>query len=92
MEIESILRKQLQSERVEEAQAAESAENSPFWAMRGGAAPLRRDSLGIASDGGAGQDSDPHTPLLLDKLTSRLSHYYQLNQLLAKTLKHRCHE
>lgn len=59
--------------------------------MRGGVAPLRRDSLGIASDG-AGPDGDSHTPLLLDKLTSRLSHYYQLNQLLAKTLKHRCHE
>ena len=69
----------------------ESQEGGLFWALRGAAAPLRRDSLGIASDG-AGHDSDPHTPLLLDKLTSRLSHYYQLNQLLAKTLKQRCHE
>lgn len=58
VEIEYILRKQLQGERTEEEQAPESPENSPFSAMRGGVAPLRRDSLGIASDSGAGHDGD----------------------------------
>lgn len=48
--------------------------------------------MGIASNAGGGKDGDTPTPLLLDKLTARLSHYSQLNQLLNKTLKHRCHE
>jgi len=54
-----------------------------------------RDGLGLADDksqDGDSQYSPSPTPLLLDKLTTRLSHYSQLNQHLTKTLKHLCHE
>lgn len=92
VEIEYTLRKQLETERRAEVQAPSSPEAGPFSGSRTEATRLRRDSLGIASDSGTGKEGETPTPLLLDKLTSRLSHYSQLNQLLNKTLKHRCHE
>lgn len=92
VEIEYTLRKQLQGQRTSDLRAGASPEGSPFSSGRLDAGQLRRDSLGIASDSGTAKEGETPTPLLLDKLTSRLSHYSQLNQLLNKTLKHRCHE
>lgn len=76
VEIEYTLRKQLEFERTSDiSRSSASAEGSPFSAGRGGTGVLRRDSLGIASNAGYGQDGEKTTPLLLDKLTARLSHY-----------------